>query len=496
MVCIYFSQLRLFAVTLLLLFITNICTNTAAAYATQTTISVPHISEIYPNALGSSEIGKEFIELYNPGITPVDLAAYSIQLKDNPGKIMALSGSIEPLSYVSFITSFSLLNGGGTIQLLRLNQVTEVFEEVTYGHEATDVQSWSYFSEGWELTPVTRDLANVKYSQEPIQPTVCDEGYELNDNGVCVLQASPNATTHCELEISEISAQPNLNGNEYIEFINNSNVVSSVHFCKVSINDGAQKILPDFELAPGERYVYIVSSGTIKNTSGEILLIDSNNNQLAYTYLNTTESQVINYTSGQLSGTVSEKATPYAANETTYNTPVEVDDSSVSAVLEPCEDGKYRNPETNRCKSNASGDSTLTPCAANQQRNPQTNRCSKITVASASLTPCSESQERNPETNRCRKIGSTAGILTPCDEGQERNPQTNRCRKVAAQIAGSGITSTEDTETKLSPYQYRLPLIIIMVTAFIGYGVYEYRTDIQNFLQNIRHNFLRGRPPS
>jgi hypothetical protein len=75
-----------------------------------------------------------------------------------------------------------------------------------------------------------------------------------------------------------------------------------------------------------------------------------------------------------------------------------------------CGEGRYRNPETNRCKKvETEAAKTLTPCAVGYERNPETNRCKKVAVASG-LVPCAEGYERNPETNRCRKVRENTGV--------------------------------------------------------------------------------------
>lgn len=102
----------------------------------------------------------------------------------------------------------------------------------------------------------------------------------------------------------------------------------------------------------------------------------------------------------------------------------------VASGLTPCDEGQYRNPETNRCKNHAAA-STLTPCRADQYRSEETNRCRNI-ASEASLKPCRADQYRNPETNRCRSISSTSSSLVPCKTGQYRNPETNRCKSLTA----------------------------------------------------------------
>jgi len=50
------------------------------------------------------------------------------------------------------------------------------------------------------------------------------------------------------------------------------------------------------------------------------------------------------------------------------------------------------------------------------------------------LPDCGPGRYRNPETNRCRQI-PTEPELRPCAEGYERNPETNRCRRIREQTS-------------------------------------------------------------
>lgn len=184
--------------------------------------------------------------------------------------------------------------------------------------------------------------------------------------------------------------------------------------------------------------------------------------------------------------------TPGAPNEL----PSVAIDGSGSDIYEQdeCPAGKYRNPATNRCKNIEVSTSSLTPCASDQERNPATNRCRKIVTASATLVPCKEGQERNLATNRCKKIDSSASTLKSCESGQERNPATNRCRKVKANTAGTGLDASSKAAL-INSFKYKVPLIGLLSTAFIGYGAYEYRQDLQNYIRKIRASRRRGRPP-
>lgn len=127
-------------------------------------------------------------------------------------------------------------------------------------------------------------------------------------------------------------------------------------------------------------------------------------------------------------------------------------------------------------KASESADDQPAPCAPGKYRSPETNRCRNIEVAS-SLAPCDSGQIRNPETNRCRKIASATADLVPCAEGQERNPETNRCRnKTSVKSASTSIADSQSSEKPVSYYVFG-----VMALLGVGYAIYEYRHSIKNF---------------
>ncbi len=149
----------------------------------------------------------------------------------------------------------------------------------------------------------------------------------------------------------------------------------------------------------------------------------------------------------------------------------------VVAVAE-CPEGKYRNPETGRCRTIEETMNALSVCDEGYERNPTTNRCRKIAVATtAALTPCLEGQERNPATNRCRSIASAVAELMPCDEGYERNPATNRCRKVtSASVPSAGFPVTPVAAAASDKAGWWAFGAVLVLAA--GYGVWEWRAEI------------------
>ncbi len=162
--------------------------------------------------------------------------------------------------------------------------------------------------------------------------------------------------------------------------------------------------------------------------------------------------------------------------------------ASTTSTFGPCPEGKFRNPETNRCKNIETAVSQLVPCDEDEFRNPETNRCNKISSSSSTLTPCKPGQVRNPETNRCRSISSTSS-LKPCPEGQERNPETNRCRTVTTLNASSNITPAEsvmDVPIEQVPGQINWLVISLAVGGTFLYMMYEWRVEIIQKYRQVR----------
>lgn len=176
--------------------------------------------------------------------------------------------------------------------------------------------------------------------------------------------------------------------------------------------------------------------------------------------------------------------TPSTANIFTATTIVE-EESSLGA----CPAGKYRNPETNRCRTIEEAVNALAACPEGQMRNPATNRCRSIASSASTLTPCKEGQERNPATNRCRSIASAVAELLPCDEGSERNPATNRCRKIqdaAIPAAAFPVEPVKDAASAAIAWWAVGGLLILGA----GYGVWEWRHEIMGGMRKI---IARGR---
>lgn len=175
---------------------------------------------------------------------------------------------------------------------------------------------------------------------------------------------------------------------------------------------------------------------------------------------------------------------PFAANAF----PPDIHTELEPVTLAECPAGKYRNPETNRCRSIEEAVNALAACPEGQVRNPETNRCRSMVLAASALVPCKEGQERNPETNRCRTISSAIAELIPCDEGYERNPATNRCRKVAGEVSSPSsnlATVAAVPLAKASADSLKAILLASIAACALCYGLYEWRAEVGQFLRRL-----------
>jgi hypothetical protein len=295
---------------------------------------------------------------------------------------------------------------------------------------------------------------------------VIPEGYEkvLED---CYLIPLENSI----LLITELlpNATSSDTGNEFIEIYNPN--TWSVNLSGYSI-----------QLGPGFTKQFVLSSGTIgpnkyivfSDIESKLVLPNSNGVQLRLvTPAGTIVSETPIYSNAPDNSSwvlyedqwiYSNQPSPNSTNQP-YLEPAQDEEVSVTTVLAPCPTGKYRNPDTNRCRT--------------------------IETAVSTLTACNEDEYRNPDTNRCRKL-STASVLAACAVGQERNPETNRCRNIST-LASTDIalTTVEDVKVENTAGQINWTIIFISLFATLGYIIYEWRNEITNYYQRMRRNLVQ-----
>ncbi|MFV0556716.1 MAG: hypothetical protein ACK5LM_06420, partial [Lactovum sp.] len=298
-------------------------------------------------------------------------------------------------------------------------------------------------------------------------------------NGVCV---TPENQQICDwLVLSEILPNPSGSdsGNEYIEVSNPTQRIISLDGCSISVNDKLVELAG--EVQP-EGY-YVVKNVSLPNASGgTVILITTSGEEVVIYPPDLRDDEAFALIDGEW----------LITNQPTEGTPNKGSvlkssslSSSNSTELAPCPEGKFRNPDTNRCK-NIGDSGALTPCKEGQVRNPETNRCKAVISLASALKPCNTGQERNPNTNRCRKVSADGSDLKPCAENQERNPETNRCRKV---VAAASTDVPSDTEGQNPSINYVVIAIVTVVA--LGYGVFEYRTSIANGFLQLKQRYFK-----
>ncbi|MDR2336707.1 MAG: lamin tail domain-containing protein [Candidatus Nomurabacteria bacterium] len=260
---------------------------------------------------------------------------------------------------------------------------------------------------------------------------------------------------------------------QFLEFYNSTEDIIELKTCQIWIKYSGkyQKFaLEAGVVAPDDYLVFYPSAHDLKlakNPSGTeiILLLDDN-------------SEYILDMSVSLAG--QKKAWSFALidgdwTKTMQRTP------GLPNVAQVCPTGKIINPSTGKCIGIIE-DEPLPDCGAGKFRNPETNRCKSYDVLSTALTPCNEGYYRNELTNRCNKI-AVAKELEPCEEGYERNPETNRCRK---------IRENSGTEYGVEPLSYNDRASFVawgaaggMTAMGTGYTVFQFRSELWRFIKKL-----------
>jgi hypothetical protein len=472
----------------------------SVAYATPVSVGATAFEPVIPllitaYKMTSSGTDIALIELYNTGNTAIDLDRVNIVDATNSRALRiearVARGYVLPDTHV----------------------VVALDDEVRDNHT-------SYHIEGWDATPPsivsiktltltqsgyrsadiapkapdllwTRTLTSTSYSTSSSLTTDVFKGDRTTvfDDGLYVIPTQPDG-----LEISEVYAYASdcnpltreVGCREFIELHNPTaaSIDLSDIVLRTDSNSSSRATSNTFTLdailGPDE-YVVITETDeganlSLTNSGGYIWLEDAWGMAAPFTQLvhewTSVESEYQGLSRAKVGG---------EWQWTTRLTPGEVNEIiAPSPVLAACPSGKYRNPETGRCRTIEEAVSELASCEEGYERNPMTNRCRKVTTAnSASLIPCAEGYERNPTTNRCRSIASAVAELMPCDEGYERNPATNRCRKVQSSEVPDAPFAVEPVQTDVPVWQWWVGGGI--VTALVGYGAWEWRQELEKF---------------
>jgi len=462
--------------------------------------------KIKPNGFATFA-STEFVTAY-PGFIPNAAGAFSAGLSDTGGQLTLFDNAKTIVDHMSWSKKPAVGN---------IYQRGDII--IPGGQSVVNVEA-----DGWGQAPLIIPESN---GLEEIPIYICENlgfgitdtppGFMADEDGNCFVDECPNITglqdsvplgfyksiqNQCKLITAALTITevlPNISGTDTgKEFIELYNATGD----EVSLRDYILFVGPNYEnsyLFPANSYIsphsylafYDSELGfTLSNTSAK-LKVESTDGQIVSEvplYLNPKEDISWSLIDGMWQYT--NRPTPGSDNliEETRLT----GDKGESNELGECPVGKYRNPDTNRCRNNESSSSTLTPCAIDQVRNPDTNRCRSVLTSTSTLLSCSPGQIRNPETNRCRKTDSTSSnTQKPCLAGQERNPVTNRCRKKVT----SGLSKTikdREAQQKNSPTGWLLTAGAVV--GFGGYGVWEWRSEVVGVLRKLQRFFGKTLP--
>lgn len=445
------------------------------------------ITEIYPDSPVCSPLSREalcndYVKIYNAAASDIDLSWFRV--RTGAYGQSATSSTTQPLigvlsSKAYAIVPLTLSSSGNWVWIEDIYGIVQYEETlVQYPNSSEhDEQAWAYNELTgewqWTTTPVPLNA-----------PSSFPELEKINDcPGIKLSELAANVATE----------------DQFIEVQNKSDESVDISGCILQTNrsSSARYTFPSRLLAPSD-YITIYIKETdltlTKTTSGTVYLLSSDGK---------TELDVSEYSNLGVDTAWAKvddqwvqtfTPTPSQSNfflqfppcETGYERNIQ---SGYCNKILPSSDptadcgaGKYRSPDTNRCRSLDALAAALTPCDSGQYRNPETNRCRSLASTSSFLTPCEEGQERNPVTNRCRSSDSNS--LQPCAANQERNPTTNRCR-----VSSSKSTADFPVESVAKAGQATLGWWAFggVGTIAVGYAGWEWRREVGAVIRKISH---------
>lgn len=440
--------------------------------------------------LGGTIAGQptEFIELYNNANDPIvfdsgdwwleyakptaviaDCSITSWQSMDSVNvKQLKVTGTIPAHGYMTI--NFSLNDAvGGAVRVQHSGIIDDI---VAWGNTSSPPPC----SQGLPASIPPNGKSIQRRSTTGQNATDFTEPRDPTPLAATATGPTPIPEPSCQgVTLSEIVPNPEGSDtdSEFIELFNETNITVNLSECILEVSASRQTLSGTIE--PGYKAIYGIS---LPNATGAEVTLTTSDAVVSVTYpvdMGDDESySLINgvWQHGAL-------ATPGLPNAMPVVDTSQVD--SIDDLLVPCVAGKYRSPETNRCR-NVETDSGPTACAPGQVRNLDTNRCRNITAANSALTPCNAGETRSPETNRCRKNTASTSTQTACRPGQERNPETNRCRKVAAAKTTNPLTNPATAAKKPVSY-YVLGIVAALAAA---YGIFEYRVQIRDLFTKHR----------
>lgn len=463
----------------------------ASASAPPPSLVITQLQTGFTDALGHYDPYNEFVEIINSSALGIDT--------DHTWQIEYLSaandGSKGPTSVLKDIGGYLpsgghiLLNHGG-YQLPKPDLYFGVYDNsangffaktgghvrIIAGANQIDCISWGNAvnipgclkvtgtakpGETIQRQPNLTGLFSIDTQPEylPLRPQIGRDLFMPNDTGAgdltppVVLDGSdglPPVEQLCSgVEISEVLANPGGSdvGHEFVELHNSTGQPINLGACGIKTNGKTYNFEATDSLAVNEYKAYYDGQTglTLLNGGGTVEITPAGAEKVVYPALADDQAYSLVSGSWQITGL----ATPGASNQASLAEPLT---GSNMVDITICAVGKFRNPETGRCKNLPAVSTAPKACAADQERNVQTGRCRKITVVGSTQKPCTAEQERSPQTGRCRKKAVATTMKTKKDQ---------------------------DPPAKTKPSYW---IMLTVASAIVGYGAYEYRHDITHQL--------------
>jgi hypothetical protein len=155
------------------------------------------ISELLPNPAGA-DVGKEYIELYNPTDEVIPLDDCSLQTSANSKLFLFESIEMQPGEYRAYYdnqTGLILTNASGGRVWLLTNDATEL-QQIQYPANMGDDEAWALLGSTWQTTyTLTPNKSNVLLTTRP-----CPTGQQRNTetNRCQNLTAATGPLTPCK----------------------------------------------------------------------------------------------------------------------------------------------------------------------------------------------------------------------------------------------------------------------------------------------------------
>ncbi len=452
----------------------------------------PILISSYKTSNGAKTL--EYVEIYNAGSEPVDVAQWVLNDTVNAQRISFRArvndGILEPGRHVIISRDGIIGNSSYVLNEYEAAKPMTALDLVRDGYRTVA----NVFNTKYVDRLMTRNMTTTGYSQaaspfdSSTRPLLTDGvTQQVFDDGLYVPPVVPLGLRIVEVYPYASDCTPfddSVLCGDYVKLYNDSDADVSVDDMVLRTDSGSGTrtssntvTLMGIIAAHGYMTVAATDGGSmlsLTNSGGYVWLEDMwglvsyKETATAYVAASTTE-QGYAYAMGT-DGVWAWTTTPQPNRANVMTAPV--------VVATECAEGKYRNPETGRCRNIEEAVNALAVCAEGEERNPATGRCRKLTVKLAStLVPCGDGQERNPATNRCRSIASAVAELLPCDEGYERNPATNRCRKIPVSdmpLAAFPVEPTKPTSQTLGMWL----AVGGVVAAAAGYAAWEWRREI------------------